>query len=962
MDFTQIDLFQSLTSKELHEVTKIAKAQQFGRGEVIFQEGSFERNIYVIETGQVEIYKRSPVQGEQTLAILKNGDYFGEMAFFEKTASRNASARALQASNIITIEGNEFEKLLHTHPSISLKLLSTLSQRLRETNRLVAMGKTKTESGPTMGKVLTIASAKSGYGKTTFAAILAKILCNELNKKVLFIDMDLYFAGATQIFGLHTPKSIIDISKKMKFDEQKAEVTSETIRVTENFYVVPAPRTFLEAEQVHADDLSRLIRLAKNSFDYIIVDTGANFDEKMFTALDTADVIFFLLNFANLSTITDNVRFFHGITKLNYPREKLILLASNISSEFSSTKTNKIIPYPIIGGLPKLSNADPQYGKTAYETDPHSPYCEMIRLLIRQVLKEISLQKPQTKGGFLNMLFGDKDPEHAIGLQLDELYHVSDNPFMPVISRDDIRSQVKYIRFNMMYGYLDEATENLLKFMEYSNCSAPLLELLGEIMLFQNETSQALEAFQKAINFDPQQHLALGYLGSLTGSDDKIADALKIVNEKIAKNPGHLDLVNDYGKILARAGRNEEALAQFQRALKKNPEYLDAKINMAQTLSALNRADQAIETLLSIDSKNPRIYFVLGEIFYHNARMYLAYRSYLMAEKLYPTYPSMRARISELSNYIQKLETLIDLHEKFVNTNPNFPDLHAKLGNFYHLAGKSELALEEFKKALELNPSYADAAAKMDAVQKDVIWRMAKTHLEEHIPDNKSVTKDLIVNLYCECKRLKKGVFPDDAVIQIKNVRTSKIMQKAINAKQIDQGFTRIDCQPLGIVAAEDILLFQIMDIKTKKVLRFEPHYLLLDEIQSNSCDVRLNIDLTQEYQEDLLLPKYFLVHLDSKQFADIISSGQTLYHASLKNQSNGLESIGHINPENEDQINFVLNSAVAGNGSAAVSPGDRLKIRIEDQDKNEVFSMEFAVGKTDIKNFRKTIVPKDIS
>lgn len=131
MDFTQIDLFQSLTSQELNEVNKIARASQFGRGEIIFQEGAFERNIYVIETGQVEIFKRSPIHGEQTVAVLKNGDYFGEMAFFEKSASRSASARALQASNIVTIEGNEFEKLLHSHPSISLKLLATLSQRLR---------------------------------------------------------------------------------------------------------------------------------------------------------------------------------------------------------------------------------------------------------------------------------------------------------------------------------------------------------------------------------------------------------------------------------------------------------------------------------------------------------------------------------------------------------------------------------------------------------------------------------------------------------------------------------------------------------------------------------------------------------------------------------------------------------------------------------------------------------------
>jgi hypothetical protein len=68
------------------------------------------------------------------------------------------------------------------------------------------------------------------------------------------------------------------------------------------------------------------------------------------------------------------------------------------------------------------------------------------------------------------------------------------------------------------------------------------------------------------------------------------------------------------------------------------------------------------------------------------------------------------------------------------------------------------------------------------------------------------------------------------------------------------------------------------------------------------------------------------------------------------------------LNPENDNQINFVLNGASRGNGSAAVAPGDRLAVKIEDNSENEVFSMEFAVGKSDVSNFCKTIVPQEIS
>ncbi|MBU1105599.1 MAG: cyclic nucleotide-binding domain-containing protein, partial [Candidatus Riflebacteria bacterium] len=317
MDLQKIELFSSLNPSEISQVSSIARRVHLTRGEAVFNEGDFEKNIYIVETGQVEIYKRTPINGEQSMAVMKNGDYFGEMAFFEKAATRSASARTLQTTSLIVIEGPDFEKLIHNFPSISLKLLATLSQRLRDTNKQVIIG-----SGPaaTVQKkecqLLTVASAKDGYGKTTFATSLARILSNELNKKVLFIDLDLYFGGGTHLLGVHSPRSIIDITNKYRVDEQKFNLLQESIRLSDNLFTIPAPRSFLEAEQIHATDIIKLLKEAKKHFDYVITDTGSIFDENLYTVLDTSDLVFFIINFGSLSTITDNVRFFHGISKL----------------------------------------------------------------------------------------------------------------------------------------------------------------------------------------------------------------------------------------------------------------------------------------------------------------------------------------------------------------------------------------------------------------------------------------------------------------------------------------------------------------------------------------------------------------------------------------------------------------------------------------------------------------------
>ncbi|HPT48416.1 MAG TPA: cyclic nucleotide-binding domain-containing protein, partial [Candidatus Rifleibacterium sp.] len=140
MELDKIELFSSLNTSEINHIASIARRVHLARGEAVFSEGDFEKNIYIVETGQVEIFKRTPLNGEQTIALMKNGDYFGEMAFFEKAATRSASARTLQTTSLIIIEGPDFEKLIRDYPSISMKLLSTLSHRLRDTNRMITSG------------------------------------------------------------------------------------------------------------------------------------------------------------------------------------------------------------------------------------------------------------------------------------------------------------------------------------------------------------------------------------------------------------------------------------------------------------------------------------------------------------------------------------------------------------------------------------------------------------------------------------------------------------------------------------------------------------------------------------------------------------------------------------------------------------------------------------------------------
>lgn len=143
-----IYLFKTLSERVLGEVAALAYTEEYRRGERIFAEGSRGDKFYVILSGAVRISKNIAGIGEEALAILKDGDYFGEMALIDE-APRSADAIAEKRCVLSVITRADFENLLSQNKDLAYELLwtfvRTLSARLRETNAkmtfLAAAGK-----------------------------------------------------------------------------------------------------------------------------------------------------------------------------------------------------------------------------------------------------------------------------------------------------------------------------------------------------------------------------------------------------------------------------------------------------------------------------------------------------------------------------------------------------------------------------------------------------------------------------------------------------------------------------------------------------------------------------------------------------------------------------------------------------------------------------------------------------
>lgn len=132
-----IYLFQELGESELEEIASICQEERFKVGTKIFEEGDVGDKLYIIIDGEIRISKQIPGIGEEALAVLKPGQYFGEMALMDDS-ERSADAIANKSCRLVSISRSDLEQLLFVNKDIAYSLLwtfvRTLSQRLRETN------------------------------------------------------------------------------------------------------------------------------------------------------------------------------------------------------------------------------------------------------------------------------------------------------------------------------------------------------------------------------------------------------------------------------------------------------------------------------------------------------------------------------------------------------------------------------------------------------------------------------------------------------------------------------------------------------------------------------------------------------------------------------------------------------------------------------------------------------------
>ncbi len=131
-----LPLFSNLDEKELIEISQFAYEKKVRKGNVLFTQGEQGSTLYLIVKGRVKVVLIGENGKELVLAILKKGDFLGEMSIIEDEV-RSATVIAIEPSVFLTIEKENFMNFLMRNHRATLGVLRELSRRLRSADEKI---------------------------------------------------------------------------------------------------------------------------------------------------------------------------------------------------------------------------------------------------------------------------------------------------------------------------------------------------------------------------------------------------------------------------------------------------------------------------------------------------------------------------------------------------------------------------------------------------------------------------------------------------------------------------------------------------------------------------------------------------------------------------------------------------------------------------------------------------------
>ena len=127
----EMTLFKDFTEDELNMIAPVLSEEFYSKGNVIWEEGSSEQGLHIIDYGKVRVTKRTKEETKQILAVLKKNNFYGELSLLDGR-SHSAAIEALEDTKVLVLQRKDMEKLLEENPQMAYKIVREMTIAINE--------------------------------------------------------------------------------------------------------------------------------------------------------------------------------------------------------------------------------------------------------------------------------------------------------------------------------------------------------------------------------------------------------------------------------------------------------------------------------------------------------------------------------------------------------------------------------------------------------------------------------------------------------------------------------------------------------------------------------------------------------------------------------------------------------------------------------------------------------------
>ncbi len=146
----KVPIFSGISSKDLEKIVAVTHQRKYRKDSMILIEEEAGQTMFILMSGQVKISRISEDGREVILAVMAEGDFFGELSLLDGQ-SRSANVTVIKDAEMLLINREDFLSLLNEFPQIAIQLLRELAGRMRKSDSQIKSLSLKNATGKVTG-------------------------------------------------------------------------------------------------------------------------------------------------------------------------------------------------------------------------------------------------------------------------------------------------------------------------------------------------------------------------------------------------------------------------------------------------------------------------------------------------------------------------------------------------------------------------------------------------------------------------------------------------------------------------------------------------------------------------------------------------------------------------------------------------------------------------------------------